>query len=81
MKDIYLLAMVVLDVLWLVLALYGLPDAIIAADHPHIHVTVGCVEPGLVLVVHRHQRTLSSTSRLTVMVFRMPTSGRAAVCR
>jgi hypothetical protein len=55
-KDIYLLAMIVLDVLWLILALYGLADAIIAVDHPHIHVTVGRVEPGLVLVVHRHQR-------------------------
>ena len=55
MKDIYLLAMIVLDVLWLVLALYGLADAIIAVDHPHIHVTVGRVESGLVLVVHRHQ--------------------------
>lgn len=48
--------MIVLDVLWLVLALYGLADAIIAVDDPHIHVTVGRVEPGLVLVVHRHQR-------------------------
>jgi hypothetical protein len=54
-KDIYLLAMIVLDVLWLVLALYGLSDAIIAVDHSHIHVTVGRVESGLVLVVHRHQ--------------------------
>lgn len=56
MKDIYLLSMIVLDVLWLVLTLYGLADAIIAVDHSYIHVTVGRVEPGLVLVVHRHQR-------------------------
>ena len=56
MIDIYFLAMIVLDELWLVLALDGFSDTIVAVDHPHIHVTVGCVEPGLVLVVHRHQR-------------------------
>ena len=48
--------MIVLDVLWLVFAFYGFSDAIVAVDHPHIHVTVCRVEPGLVLVVHRHQR-------------------------
>ncbi len=56
MIDIYLLAMIVLDELWLVLALDGFSYTIVAVYHPHIHVTVGCVEPGLVLVVHRHQR-------------------------
>lgn len=48
--------MIVLDVLRLVFALDGFSDDIVAVDHPHIHVTVGRVEPGLVLVVHRHQR-------------------------
>lgn len=56
MEDIYLLAMIVLDVLGLVFALDGFSDTIVAVDHPHVHVTVGRVEPRLVLVVHRHQR-------------------------
>ena len=47
--------MIVLDILGLVFAFDGLSDAIVAVDHPHIHVTVGRVEPRLVLVVHRHQ--------------------------
>ena len=44
-----------MDVLWLVLALYGLPNAIIAVDPPHIYLTVGCVEPGLVMAEHLKQ--------------------------